>query len=162
MGATVQKMRHVMPEAYALREVRWQLFVTLTFQEELSYRRRIRLVFAFIRKICQRSVPQTHFKKTLWCLRWERNGFGGRGHYHLCIGGLRGDVKGSDIPQYATAWWGQTVRSIADVQIYDDSLDGIGYVLKLPASGRIRAEGFDIHDEELQPTLSKALKYLRR
>lgn len=151
-----------MPEAEALRAVKWQLFVTITFREELPRYRRRRQVFAFIREICERTVPSTHFKKSLWVLRWERHGMDGRGHYHLCIGGLRGDVKASGIPQGAVAWWSQKIHSIADVQIYDDSLDGIGYVLKLPAPSRFSAKGSDIDDEESQPTLSKALISLRR
>lgn len=144
----------VMPEAHALRRISWQYFITLTFaDEDISESRRVKLVFAFIRYLCKIS-NKTHFSRAAWCYRQERGGKGGREHFHLCVAWLREGQERMAICQLAKQWWRERTRSIADVQVYDDALDGIGYILKRPTLSALRSK---LEEEELQPTLSKSI-----
>ncbi|MEA2325403.1 MAG: hypothetical protein QOE68_362, partial [Thermoanaerobaculia bacterium] len=60
-----------MPEGHALRQISWQLFVTLTFRDPPRRPRRLKLLFAFLREIAD-ADPNIHFHDLLWCARWEK------------------------------------------------------------------------------------------
>ena len=80
-------MKH--PEAWAVGRVPWQFFCTLTwanmrsFKRPPSPRRQVCAAFAFFREAAH--VAGVHFKKSMWCLRYETGEMTGRDHYHCLL-----------------------------------------------------------------------------
>ncbi len=153
-----------MPEGHALRQISWQLFVTLTFRDPPLRPRRLKLLFAFLREVAD-ADPNLQFRDLLWCVRWEKKLPDGLGHYHLCVAG-GGPNSFSPARQHLSEWWRLKTGAIADVQPYVDALDGIGYVLKLPTTlAALQAwKALErTHEwDELQPTLSDSIyRFLR-
>lgn len=129
------------PEAYALELVNWQIFVTLTLPDNLleaGEARHGRVLFAFLRKAA--DFGGVHFHSLLWCLRSERGEKGGRLHYHALMGGFPPRVQTPDGRSYSPTsirgrfvlknTWEQLVHAMARVQLFNDGLPGVGYVLK--------------------------------
>lgn len=156
----------IMPDYEALRQVEWQLFITLTFKESAPPRRkRERLLKAFLAELAA-APPASHFPKLLWLVRYERNLPDGHGHYHACVAGL--DLK--KLSEWfcieAERWWTRRTEARAEVKIYVKKLDGLGYVLKRPKTPAAlyhwQAAELTAEWDELQPTLSESLLRLLR
>lgn len=149
-----------MPEVHALRKVRWQFFVTLTFvSDTLSSSARKILMFSWLREFAD-FAAHTHFRRLLWVSRFER-GRGLRGHFHLCIAGIpRSLVTAEFCKKLETAWINRT-HARAEVLIYDHARDGVGYIMKIPATpfgtGNGQEISLDDREEDMHPTLSNSL-----
>jgi hypothetical protein len=80
-------MKH--PESWAVGQVPWQFFCTLTwanagsFKRPPSPRRQVCAAFAFLREAAR--VAGVHFKKSMCCLRHETGEMTGRDHYHCLL-----------------------------------------------------------------------------
>ena len=85
-------------------QVPWQFFCTLTwanagsFKRPPSPRRQVCAAFAFLREAAR--VAGVHFKKSMWCLRYETGEMTGRDHYHCLL-----SVLGSQWVQLATCFY---------------------------------------------------------
>jgi len=92
------------PEAWAVGQVPWQFFCTLTwantgsFKRPPSPRRQVCTAFAFFREAAH--VAGVHFKKSMWCLRYETGEMTGRDHYHCLL-----SVLGSEWVTVATCFY---------------------------------------------------------
>ena len=70
-------------------QVPWQFFCTLTWANQGSFkrppspRRQVCAAFAFFREAAH--VAGVHFKKSMWCLRYETGEMTGRDHYHCLL-----------------------------------------------------------------------------
>jgi hypothetical protein len=124
---TAKSMMRVMPEAFRLRMMLWQLFLTLTFRPSQSptISNRTKILFAWLRDVAR--ADRTHFKRLIWIARYEF-GNGGAGHFHLCLAGLRT----FSCRDYEALWFRRA--GLAQVEPYDVARDGIGYVLKLTST----------------------------
>jgi hypothetical protein len=95
-------MKH--PESWALGQVPWQFFCTLTwanagsFKRPPSPRREVSAAFAFLREAA--CVAGVHFKKSMWCLRHETGEMTGRDHYHCLL-----SVLGSQWVRLSTCFY---------------------------------------------------------
>jgi hypothetical protein len=158
-----QPLKDVMPEAAALRRIRWQFFATATQANEgLCGGTRKKMLFHWLRELSGASKPRTHFKKLLWVARWESGSKTGRGHYHLSIAGLPTECVTTSFARAAEDSWRKIAGSIGEVTLWNPSLDGVGYILKLPSSF---AEKRTLEDarlgncwEDYEPTLSNSLR----
>lgn len=149
-----------MPEAYALRRVPWQLFVTLTFVRPPKTRSgSLTRVFAWLRDIS--NMVGTYFPGSWWVLRFELGRKGGHGHYHLLIAGIPQALLSVRLCRSLESAWRTCGGGLSEVTLYDPARDGVGYVLKLPAplgaSGADGAVGAGIGGDDCEPMLSKAL-----
>lgn len=150
-GAAARQREPTMPEAFFLRKIQWQYFITLTFAgEEMPRGRRLKLVFAFLRRLSKYS--KTHFLLMKWFMRWERGTKTGRGHYHICVAHLR--TTPLDLSEWATTWWSAKAKAKADIQTYVDGLGGIDYCLKQTRHVPLFT---NMQDEDCQPTLSHSI-----
>lgn len=155
-----------MPEAHALKRINWQLFITLTFKEDCvpKYRRQI-ILKAFLAFLTA-EPPASHFPKLLWISRWEKKLPDGRGHFHVCVAGLRSQKVNLALCCRADGWWRERTGSRADVKLYEEALGGLSYLLKLPHHSDQqdcwRAAELTSEFDELQPTLSESIfRFLR-
>lgn len=71
---------------YLLRDVPWQLFLTLTWRSVKSDGVRFKTLFAFLRTTSEWAG--VHFHQLLWAVRQERGELGGRLHFHVLVGGI--------------------------------------------------------------------------
>lgn len=149
------------PEAYALRQLFWQLFVTLTFSPRAGLRGPYQdLVHAWLDDIV-RSQAGLHFSKLLWVSRFEV-GRGGQYHFHLIISGLPAratEVLSRD--SFVTMWHNRT-RGRAEVAVYDPTRDGVGYMLKIASPSWVTKQSSQGRRQSWGPTLSKSILRLRR
>ena len=116
-------------DATQLHRIRWQYFGTLTFtQANLSTSRRMRMVFALLRKIsAPLGVPIQHLR---WVLRLEEGEVTRRRHFHLLIGGLP-DFSVSKRSCFALMkTWEKLGGGMARCRIYDAALAGERYIRK--------------------------------
>ena len=150
------------PEAYALRKIAWQFFVTLTFAGRVPGSKiRISLVFAWLRDVA-RCTGSLHFLDLLWVFRYEI-GKGGRGHFHLCIAGMPARAIGPDHRYAYESLWSTRTRGLAAVAAYDPARDGVGYMLKTPPRAiQNRAVALSSGRDAGEPTLSKSVLALLR
>jgi hypothetical protein len=113
-----------MPEAFRLRMMAWQLFVTLTFRQGSSsvFRNRKIALFGWLRDVAH--TDRIHFKRLLWVARYE---FGkqGEGHFHIALAGLRRLSCG----EYRSLWYRRA--GFAQIEPYHLGRGGIEYLLKL-------------------------------
>lgn len=149
-----------MPEAYALRKVRWQFFVTLTFvSDTLSSSTRKILMFSWLRELAD-LASHTHFRQLLWVSRFER-GQGLRGHLHLCIAGIPLSLVTVEFCKKLEAAWTNRARARAEVLLYDHARDGVGYIMKIPGPRHETGSGHGMSpndgDGDMNPTLSNSL-----
>lgn len=137
----------VMPEAYALRRFYWQLFVTLTFARPPKARAHcLPLVFAWLRDAAR--AERVYWKQLLWVLRFEVGPRGGRGHFHLCLAGMPRASLSEDLCRLLESAWRTLGGGLAEVALYDQARDGVGYILKLPHS---------VQGSSLRPTSSSGV-----
>src|SRR4051794_35782270 len=96
----------VMPEAFRLRNFRWQLFATLTFRSHGYVGHKV-MLFTWLRDVAHSC--HIHFKyRLVWLARYELGRIMGAGHYHLCIAGLPPQfVKAQCCRVYESSWWQQ-------------------------------------------------------
>ncbi len=136
-----------MPEAYRLRLLRWQLFATLTFQEDGRPEHvRKSMIWSWLRKLAR--AYRVYFPELLFCIRFEYGASGGvHGHYHVLIAGLPPEAITPAGCRHAEALWTQRGGGRSQVEVFNPSLDGVGYILK--TSG--------IEDDVCFPTLSEAV-----
>lgn len=144
-------MPNVLPEAFRLHEVLWQLFVTLTFKSpRIPASRRKAMIYAWYRQIATKRI---HLRKLLFCHRLELGASNEHPHYHVLLGGLGDLPPGFTI--FAGDAWKERGGGRFDICKFDPSLGGVDYVLKLlPCYGkseRIR------DDETSMPTLSRSV-----
>lgn len=149
-----------MPEAHALRRVRWQFFVTLTFASDgLSAHTRRILMFSWLRDLADLAA-HTHFRRLLWVSRFER-GRGLQGHLHLCIAGIPLALVTVELCQTLEAAWTKRAHARSEILLYDHARDGVGYILKtLPIPRHETGNGHGVslnHDGDGNPTLSNSL-----
>jgi hypothetical protein len=140
-----------MPEAFALRLFRWEVFATLTFRKisRRGFGARKAILFAWLRDVA--DTNRVHFKRLIWVAQYEFGRRGEGGHFHLCVAGLR------LLPcrDYEALWYRRA--GFAQVEPYDKARDGIGYILKRPLRGG------SIVEDQYPPMLSDScFEALRR
>jgi len=102
------------PEAWAVGQVPWQFFCTLTwanagsFKRPPSPRRQVCAAFAFFREAAH--VAGVHFKKSMWCLRYETGEMTGRDHYHCLLSVLGSEWVGIATCFYLMDFWEKKLR----------------------------------------------------
>ncbi len=143
-----------MPEAYALRSIIWQIFATFTFVDDsVLLQKRKSVLFAWLREVARHS--KTHFKQVLWVTRYELGRRTLRGHFHVCIGGLKCKPSALDCRRFEFLWRYRT-GAIAVVTPYDPARDGVGYALKRAwTANQLGSNPGD--EEECGPTLSDSI-----
>jgi hypothetical protein len=126
-------MKH--PEAWAVGQVPWQFFCTLTWANQGSFkrppspRRQICAFFAFAREAAH--VSGVHFKRLMWCLRAETGEITGRDHYHCLL-----SVVGSKWVRLTTCfflmnhWEKELGCGHARVRVFQPALGGAAYTCK--------------------------------
>lgn len=121
---SANSIMRVMPEAFRLRMMAWQVFGTLTFRHGRNDAFHIRKIalFNWLRDVAH--TDRIHFKRLIWIARYEF-GNGGEGHFHLCLAGL----QVLSCPDYESLWFRRA--GLAQIEPYQKTRDGIGYVLKL-------------------------------
>lgn len=155
-----------MPEAYALKRVAWQLFVTLTFRDPPKSRSSsLPRVFRWLRYLADHCG--IYFPALLWVVRFEVGSTGGQGHYHLLIAGIAQALLTDHFRSSLTSEWRACGGGLAEVMLYDPARNGVEYVLKLPsvsaASGALTGRHPGTGGDDCEPMLSKALlQALRR
>lgn len=120
-----------MVEHHYLRRIKWQAFVNLTFIEEISERRRIKMWFAFVRELAK-SAP-TPSRKLLWCLR-EEGGIPGDAdllaHFHSVIAGVPEQAICPAWCQHLDQIWEKIGGGMTCIEPYDQAQNGLSYILK--------------------------------
>ena len=152
------------PEVYALRQLPWQLFVTLTFPARVPTElRKHTIVLAWLRDVV-RTEAGLHFNRLLWVSRFEI-GRGGQGHFHLIIARLSAHAIKAQSREAFAAMWAARTRGRAEVAAYDPTRDGVGYMLKneLGVAAPRRTKHLRRGSaQSCEPTLSKSILTLRR
>jgi len=151
----------VMPEAYRLRLLHWQLFCTLTFRNPPRNRSfSLPIVFVWLRNVAK--VTEIHFKRLIWVLRFEVGPRGGRGHYHLCLAGIPSASLGRELCLQLESVWKTQSGGLAEVALYDQARGGLDYILKLPYH-LLRNGSSGTGPDDCEPMLSNSLlKMIRR
>jgi hypothetical protein len=140
------------PEAWRLRQIHWQFFVTLTFVNPMpAMMAQCIATFSWLREVAANA--DTHFKRLLWVRRYELGKTDGRGHFHLCIAGLPSGYTTQSFTRQTEALWRQRTGGLADIRRYQPTRDGIGYILKTAQD----MPGLITNQDEQYPTLSKSL-----
>lgn len=118
------------PEQYALRNTAWQFFATLTFKrEEMSASRRLKLFFAFGRRVA--GWFKVYFPRLKWALRLEHGEKNGRLHFHVLIAGLPENAAQSVTCHSMEKLWEHSMRvGIAKVRVWERGRDAVSYILK--------------------------------
>ncbi len=148
------------PEAYALRRFRWQLFVTLTFRKPPRFKVRcISRVFAWLREAA--ALGRIHFRRLFWVLRFESGPKGSHRHCHLLLAGLPPASLTPQLCRVLQSKWWTIAGGLSEVTLYDHTRDGVGYVLKLPPESRMchpcKGGVFGSDGEDCEPMLSASL-----
>jgi hypothetical protein len=149
-----------MSEAHVLRRFYWQLFVTLTFVKPPTTRASsLPQVFTWIRDVARSS--DVHFKRLMWVLRFEFGSVAGRAHYHLCLAGIPPASLGQRFCQSLESGWRTRGGGLAEVALYNQERDGVGYILKLPhffkGSSSEPARSSEVSGDDCEPMLSDSL-----
>jgi len=153
----------ILPEAYALRKIYWQIFATLTLARlHPSTKGCVPQVFSWLRRGAE--LGGIHFKHLLWVARCEV-GRGSRGHYHCCLAGLLPRSTTTATCRLLESYWATCSGGKSQVDLYDRARDGLGYILKLPARGSPleHRQSSGTGGEDCGPMLSNSLmQTLRR
>jgi hypothetical protein len=133
------------PELHSLSQVGWQFFCTLTFKsEKLSDRVRAAMFFQWVRT--QGLNSGVHFSKLLWCLRRELGEATKRLHLHVTIAGLPSHYRNRMTCMAMMATWEKCGGGMARVRVYDQSLDGLDYFLKVGSGLSCAFDAMDYHE----------------
>jgi hypothetical protein len=116
------------PELHALAGVNWQYFCSFSFRSEKHCARFGPQMFVALIRIQARSF-RVHFSKILWCLRREPGESTGRWHLHAVIAGLPPSAGARNCLALMSQWE-RLGGGMAQVSVYDSSLDGLDYILK--------------------------------
>lgn len=117
------------PELYSLSRIDWQFFCTLTFKRErMPDAIRQSMFFAWARK--QSSNFGVHFPRLLWAQRSELGEATGRFHFHALIAGLPEHANTIATCFAMMRIWEGLGGGHARVSIYNNSLQGVDYILK--------------------------------
>ena len=156
-------MKH--PESWALGQVPWQFFCTLTWANQGSFkrppspRRQVCAAFAFLREAAR--VAGVHFKKSMWCLRYETGEMTGRDHYHCLLSVLGSQWVRLSTCFYLMDYWDKKLGcGHARVRIFAPALGGVAYTCKDLAeslAGKDRYEFDKFFDPRTVLTLSESL-----
>src|SRR6266480_4327709 len=126
-------MKH--PEAWAVSQVPWQFFCTLSwanvgeFRAPPSPRRQICAFFAFAREAA--NTAGVHFKRLMWCLRKEAGEKTGRDHYHCLLSVVGSEWVNLTTCFYLNNLWDVKLRcGHARVRLFDAALGGVAYTMK--------------------------------
>jgi len=116
-------------------QVPWQFFCTLTWANQGSFkrppspRRQVCAAFAFFREAAH--VAGVHFKKSMWCLRYETGEMTGRDHYHCLLSVLGSEWVGIATCFYLMDFWEKKLRcGHARVRVFAPALGGAAYTCK--------------------------------
>jgi hypothetical protein len=156
-------MKH--PEIWAVGQIPWQFFCTHSWANEGSFkrppghRRQVCAFFAFIREAAR--VSGVHFKRLMWCLRYETGETTGRDHFHSLL-----SVAGSEWVKLTTCfylmdyWDKKLCCGFARVRVFQPALGGAAYTCKDLAdslAGKDRYEFEKFFDPATALTLSKSV-----
>ena len=126
-------MKH--PEAWAVGQVPWQFFCTLTwanrgsFKRPPSPRRQVCAFFAFAREAAR--VSGVHFKRLMWCLRAETGEITGREHYHCLLSVVGSKWVGITTCFFLMNYWEKELGcGHARVRVFRPALGGVAYTCK--------------------------------
>ena len=82
--------------------------------------------FAFFREAAH--VAGVHFKKSMWCLRYETGEMTGRDHYHCLFSVLGSEWVGIATCFYLMDFWEKKLRcGHARVRVFAPALGGAAY-----------------------------------
>ena len=117
------------PDVFVLTRVHWQFFGTLTFKKELMpERHRIGMYFATLRTVARKL--RVFFPDLPWCLRQENGEQFGRRHLHFLLTGLPRNNVNPSTCFFIMHSWEEHGGGMARVRVFDDTLNGVGYVSK--------------------------------
>lgn len=117
------------PERYWLPQIPWQLFGTLTFEEDrMPEARRLSRFFCVARRAAK--LTRTHFPDVLLVLRQEDGDKFGRRHFHFVMAGLRIITDVRQLCAKLEECWQSKGGGLPEIKAYDPSRDGILYILK--------------------------------
>lgn len=129
------KTPSVHPESFALNVVPWQLFGTLTwggdgsFKEPPSRRKQLCKVFAFLRTAAK--LAGVHFKSVVWVLRFELGEATGREHLHFLLSVPKAEWVNQNVCFTLMAIWERKLRcGFSRVRVFNAKMSGLAYTLK--------------------------------
>ena len=117
------------PEQYWLSRIPWQLFGTLTFEEDrLPEAKLLDRFFCVARRAAE--LTRSHFPDVPWVLRQEDGDKFGHRHLHFVMAGLRSIAGVSELCGKLKECWQRKGGGRCQIEAYDPSRDGVGYLLK--------------------------------
>lgn len=131
---------------------KWQIVST----EVPSVRVRYHMWFKWLRQ----REHAWNVKQTQWVLRHEKGEIGERPHFHFLIRGLKQGVTNRHFRFQAMTEWENLGGGIARIRRFDDSQNGVGYVLKNLGANAYELGKFELDDIEsvrMSPALVDAL-----
>lgn len=119
-----------LPEAELLSRYRdWRCFSTLTWSGQTpSAVAQKKLLFSYLYET--KYVTGIPFSRLVWCSRHELGEVGGREHYHLLLGSNDWIPTLGQMFQLNQLWDSLPRCGFARHYIFDQSLNGVGYVTK--------------------------------
>jgi hypothetical protein len=117
------------PELFALSQIDWQFFATLTFRKSNASARKARSMFDRLVGLQARNFG-VHYRNIIWCLRCEFGEATGRKHFHALIGGLPSHAKTKATCFAFKRIWENAGGGMARVYVYECGLDAADYILK--------------------------------
>jgi len=152
---------------HLLRNIPWQLFVTLTWSAVKSEGVKHRILFAYLRTLSKWAG--VHFHQLLWACRQERGEVGGRLHFHVLVGGLPQRCLTLSLLHASRKLWKKEGGGWSSVTPYCSGLDAVQYSFggdvrfeNLRIGGRGSVEGTDYEKRKLghasDVTLAKAVQ----
>ena len=117
------------PEQFWYARIPWQLFGTLTFEEDrLPEAKRLSRFFCVARRAAE--LTRTHFHDVLWVLRQEDGDKVGHRHFHFVMAGGRVITDVRQLCAKLEDCWQRKGGGRCEIEAYDPRQDGIGYILK--------------------------------
>lgn len=129
MAAVVRPPPPPSPEQFWYARIPWQLFGTLTFEEErLPEAKRLSRFFCVARRAA--DLTRTHFRDVLLVLRQEDGDKFGHRHFHFVMAGLRVVTDVRQLCAKLEDCWQRKGGGRCEIEAYDRRRDGVGYLLK--------------------------------
>ncbi len=117
------------PEQFWYARIQWQLFGTLTHEEErLPEAKLLSRFFCVARRAAE--LTRTHFHDVLCVLRQEDGDKFGHRHHHFVMAGLRAVADVRQLCAKLEDCWQRKGGGRCEIEAYDPRQDGIGYILK--------------------------------